>query len=145
MNNGAPQKEPGNSLPYIMKNTIPFQAKVNARYAFMRLFVLALGLANKKYVNVIHVTIAIICIGKIAMLYVPLMLHQSSPFIAQHLWITFPSIQFNSARILFLDEGNQQIPELLSEFLLSSKFFMRHRKSFSILLNCLFRKEVYIV
>ena len=89
MNSGAHKKVPGNSLPNIRKNTIPFQAKVNARYAFMRLFVVVLGLANRKYVNVIPVTIVIICIGKIALLYAPTVFHQSSPFIARHLLTGF--------------------------------------------------------
>ena len=85
MNRGAPKKVPGNSLPNIRKNTIPFQAKVDAKYAFMRLFVLVLGLANEKYVNMTPIAIVTICTGKIALLYAPIVLHQFSPFITQHL------------------------------------------------------------
>ena len=56
----------------IRKNTIPFQAKAKARNNFMRVFALALALANTKYVRTTAAIIIIICTGRVASLYAPI-------------------------------------------------------------------------
>ena len=70
MNNGTSVNIEIGFLTNTRKNTMPFQAKANARNAFIQTSVLGPGLANTRYVRYAAAMIVKACTGHVVSLYV---------------------------------------------------------------------------